>query len=91
MGEQPGTIVWQRHYDEAGHDERMRRFWTYCAVPPALLIPVVGLVSGVDPAAGLLILLGLFGSMPFLWFWLVGRNEPTYRTITQDAGDLCWG
>lgn len=84
------TIVWKRDYDETAHRQRERRFWLFYAAPSALIIVVVALLSGFGPAAGVLILLGLFGAMLFVWVWLSGRNERTNPTVTIDDGHLCW-
>ncbi len=90
MGEQPGTIVWHRRIDADAHRKSMQRFWTYYALPAGLVILTAGIVGSVGDAAGLLILLGLFGAMLFVWVWLRGRNERTNPVVTRDGGDLCW-
>ncbi len=90
MGQQTETIVWQRRYDEADHQRRMQRFWRFYAAPAALIIVAVALLSDVGAAAGVLIVLGLFGGLLFLWVWLTGRNERTNPTVTLDEGHLCW-
>jgi hypothetical protein len=68
----------------------MRRFWLLYAAPVATIIVIVAIVSGVGPAAGLLILLGSIGAMLFVWMWLIGRNERANPIVTRVDGELRW-
>ena len=90
MGNLKLDIIWHRRIDFDAHRKRMRRFWTFYALPAALIILVGGIVDGLGAVAGLLILLGLFGAMLFIWFWLIDRNERTNPVITREGEDLCW-
>ena len=91
MGDQDGTIVWKRRYDEAVHAQREKRFWLFYAAPAAVIIVITAVVAGFGGAAGLLILFGLFGAMLYLWVWLTSRNERTNPTVILDGGRLHWG
>ena len=90
MGDQDGTVVWKRRYDEAVHEQRERRFWLFFAAPAAVIIVITGVVAGFGGAAGLLILLGLFGAMLYVWVWLISRNERTNPTVILEGGRLHW-
>lgn len=90
VGDQPGTVVWHRRIDLDAQRQSMQRFWKFYALPAGVIIVMAGLIGGVGAAAGLLILLGLFGLLLFVWVWLRGRNERTNPMVTRDGNDLCW-
>jgi predicted lipid-binding transport protein (Tim44 family) len=82
--------IWERRVERDKHRRNLRLFWMLYGIPAGIIIVVGGLIEGLGGAAGLLILLGVIGSMIFFAIWLTGRNERTNPTITRDGDHLCW-
>lgn len=84
------VIIWERRVDPDKHRRNLAKFWKFYGIPAAVAIVIGGVVEGLGAAAGLAILLGLFGSMLFVAIWLTGRSKLTNTVITKEGSMLCW-
>lgn len=76
MNKHSPELIWSRTIDWNAQKRRRNRFIHWYVFPSATLIVIVALAFSVGEALGLLILLGLFGSLVGTWVLL---NNLLYR------------
>jgi len=86
-----GTVIWTRRIDDDRQRRRMRRVVRFYLLPGAAAVGAMAVLSGPAEAAGLLIVLGLAGTLVVGIPWMINHNERANAAIHLADGRLACG
>jgi hypothetical protein len=86
-----GVVIWRRAVDRAAATQRWNKLARYYGVPMAVALVVALVLGGFGAFLGVLILLGLFGSLLVGMVFLTNHNAAANATIELVDGYLMLG
>jgi hypothetical protein len=91
MDNRTKNIIWERQYDDTAHKRRLNRLYKYYFAPVILMAVLTAFYKGAGQGFGVILVFGGIGGLFLLWFWLIGFNQRTNLTISEDGDYLYCG